>query len=472
MLSDKLTEEELNKLERKLKKEYSKAYALLKAQADEYFERYKDRWQKEYKAYQNGVYTKEQFELWEQAQLGRGQHWEKLRDDMAYRMTHTNEIACSYINGVTPSVYSTNYNFTAFQCEKWTGIGFEVVNEDVVENLMLEKDNVTEFRTVSVNPKRDYEWNSKQIQSALTSGILQGKGIDSLAESFMTVMKRNQASAIRNARTAVTSAQNAGRMDMLGRAQSMGINVKKKWISTHDGRVRDSHAMLDGQIRDVDKAFANGLMFPADSSGHPREVYNCRCTMGYILPDYEDVKSNESYDEWLKVKNRELGTGSVSNVKPHRESEKIGKIDFHDTKAIDKLFTDFEKKNVNSDIELACVVTKEGEIFKCFGVNNAVYPYTDLGEKFIGAKVTHIHPKEFTSYSFSDTDISTFYDCQLEMLRGTDVKYTYILDRSGIVEDMEIMQRPLADIREDFAHYNATSKAIKYGYGYKRMKND
>ena len=89
----------------------------------------------------------------------------------------------------------------------------------------------------------------------------------------------NKSSAVRTARTAVTGAQNAGRMDSYVAAEKMGIKVRKEWLATLDGRTRHSHAMLDGKVVDKDKKFENGCMFPGDPNGPASEVYNCRCAL-------------------------------------------------------------------------------------------------------------------------------------------------------------------------------------------------
>lgn len=96
----------------------------------------------------------------------------------------------------------------------------------------------------------------------------------------ITTMSRD--SAIRTARTAVTGAQNAGRMDSYAAAEKMGIKLKKQWLATLDGRTRHAHAMLDGQTVDIDKPFkvdGNEIMFPGDTSAPGYLVYNCRCTV-------------------------------------------------------------------------------------------------------------------------------------------------------------------------------------------------
>lgn len=118
---------------------------------------------------------------------------------------------------------------------------------------------------------------------------MQGKGIGKIADDLQSrIRDMNRASAIRTARTAVTGAQNAGRLDTYRSAHNMGIKLKKRWLATLDNRTRHAHAMLDGQTVDVDKPFkVDGyeLMYPGDSSAPGYLVYNCRCTMIADLPD-------------------------------------------------------------------------------------------------------------------------------------------------------------------------------------------
>ena len=131
----------------------------------------------------------------------------------------------------------------------------------------------------------------------------------------------NKSSAIRTARTAVTGAQNAGRMDSYVAAEKMGIKVRKEWLATIDGRTRHSHAMLDGEVVDNDEAFRNGCMFPGDPNGAPEETYNCRCTMVASVDGVEtsnaqrrvrnpengknELVSDMTYSEWAGWKNKQ-----------------------------------------------------------------------------------------------------------------------------------------------------------------------
>ena len=110
------------------------------------------------------------------------------------------------------------------------------------------------------------------------------------------------------ARTAITAAQNAGRIERLHEAEEMGIKVQKRWMATLDDRTRDSHAELDGQTVDVDEDFVaynrDGsvatLAYPGDPSAPFEQICNCRCTMVYVYPDFQQSFERSAfagYDE-------------------------------------------------------------------------------------------------------------------------------------------------------------------------------
>ena len=103
--------------------------------------------------------------------------------------------------------------------------------------------------------------------------------MDKIAGRLSKVTGMNETAAIRNARTMVTGAENKGRQDSYARATADGIILERTWIATNDSRTRHSHAVLDGETKQIDTPFSNGLMYPGDPDGEPSEVYNCRCTL-------------------------------------------------------------------------------------------------------------------------------------------------------------------------------------------------
>ena len=114
--------------------------------------------------------------------------------------------------------------------------------------------------------------------------------MDKIADRMQTVTDMNGVSAIRNARTMVTGAENAGRIDMMHKAATDGVIMRKRWIATTDSRTRDWHRDLDGIEVDMDEPFQNDfgdIMFPGDPTADGANVWNCRCTLGYRIVGFK-----------------------------------------------------------------------------------------------------------------------------------------------------------------------------------------
>lgn len=303
--SDQETEKLFIKTKAEIKSIYKKAAKEANKTAQEYFANLPERWRTEYQAYLDGKYTKSQFIAWFNSQIGRGKRWKTVRDDIANTAVNANKKAAEVINKASTSVFALNSNYAAYEIEKGTGIAFNIVDNKTVNELLKGK-NHSEFRTINPDPIRDYKWNYERIQNALTSGILQGKSIPRLADSFLEVMENNRNAAVRNCRTAVTSAQSAGRQERYEEAEKKGIKIVKEWMSVKDERTRDSHAELDGVRVPIDDEFPNGLKYPGDPAGYPSEVYNCRCTMRAVVLGYDNEnarvtgKNKQTYKEWAK----------------------------------------------------------------------------------------------------------------------------------------------------------------------------
>jgi SPP1 gp7 family putative phage head morphogenesis protein len=316
-----LTDEKLKKLERRIASIYRKARDELQETVDAYFESFAKR-DEEMKdligTFVNGrEWTEQDYKQWRLAQIGRGKRFETLRDKVAERMTKANETAVSYVNDATQGIYSLNRNYAAYTIEQVAGdVGFDLWDEQTVKRLIVEQPDLMPYYPPKKAVKRgiDLTYGKKQITSTVTSGILQGKSIKGLADDLQTrIPTMNRDSAIRTARTAVTGAQNAGRIDSYTAAQKMGIKLQKEWLATLDGRTRHSHAMLDGEKVETDEKFSNGCRFPGDPQGRPEEIYNCRCTLIASLPDVD------TSDAQRRPRNQETGENKVISDMTYQE---------------------------------------------------------------------------------------------------------------------------------------------------------
>lgn len=298
--SDKYTEKRLREVEKRLQQVYQEAHKELKEKATEYFKTFQSRYLKEYNAYMEGKYTDAEFFQWVNNQVARGARWEALRDQMARRLTDANKLAADYINDVTPEVFRENYNYSAYEIEKGSGISFDLLDEDTIRR--LSEGEIELLPPARVDIPKDERWNRQKVQNAVLQGILQGDAVGDLAKRLESVANMNRSAAIRNARTMITGAQNGGRQESYNRASAIGIEMQKEWMSANDHRVRDSHRQLNGVRVRYDEPFPNGCMYPADPKGKPCEVYNCRCTMVAITIHADQARRNnhdvKSYKEW------------------------------------------------------------------------------------------------------------------------------------------------------------------------------
>lgn len=131
-----------------------------------------------------------------------------------------------------------------------------------------------------LDERRDLEWTKRRVRLAVKTGMERGADIPTIARAVRMVSGMSRSAAVRAARTAVTSAECSARLDVAKAAKG---GVLLEWIAARDSRTRKSHAALDGQKVKPGERFANGLRFPADPKGRPEEVYNCRCTLGYVV---------------------------------------------------------------------------------------------------------------------------------------------------------------------------------------------
>lgn len=303
----KVTDKELAALEQRIEKVYSDASKDLKKTIDEYFAKFVERDKAQQKLLEDGKITDEQYKQWRLNQIGRGERFKDLQKRVAERCTKANETAVAYVNDETPSIYTLNRNYGAYEIESVAGdVGFTMWDESTVRRLAVEEPDIMPYypQKRAVNRGIDLDYGKRQISVQVTSSILQGHSIGKIANNLQgKLVDMNRASAIRTARTAVTAAQNGGRQASYESAEKMGIEMEKEWIATLDNRTRHSHAVLDGERVAVDGKFSNGCRYPSDPQGKPWEVYNCRCTMianvnGVDMPGAKRRARNPETGEW------------------------------------------------------------------------------------------------------------------------------------------------------------------------------
>ena len=135
------------------------------------------------------------------------------------------------------------------------------------------------FTNLAIEGFTDKNFIYRELKRNFAIGMLQGEGIPKLAKRIQGVINSNMKRAVLIARTENTRVENEARNEVFNNASKNGIELKKKWLSARDSRVRKSHSFINGEVAEMNEQFSNGLEYPGDPSGDPREVCNCRCSM-------------------------------------------------------------------------------------------------------------------------------------------------------------------------------------------------
>lgn len=301
---------------------YGQAYEELRADAEKFLADFREADEVKRKAVENGTLSSEDYKNWRRTQLLTGRTMYAKVDAIANNLANTNLIALSIINGYMPWVYATSGNWAIYDIEHNAQIntGFTLYNEAAIEKIIRENPDLLPRKKLDI--PRDKLWNKQQLNSAIMQAIIQGDTVEKIADRLAAVTDMNRNHALTNAVTMTTAAQSGGRVDTYKRAMDMGINIKgNAWIATLDGHTRTSHRKQDNMVVPVGEKFPNGLTRPGDPSGHPSEVYGCRCTLVAVFADQDLTKIDRhsrlgdmSYEEWKNAKGDEPIFRKARNV--------------------------------------------------------------------------------------------------------------------------------------------------------------
>ncbi len=300
------TENQISLLEYSFKQVFKQAQDEAQATLDAYMKKFQKQDEAKRKELTAGKITKQEYKEWRKKKMMYKQQYTTTVNQMALSYADADTLAMDYLAGRLPKILGVNFDYGACEVlgEKWS---FKLYDQKTVERLIATDPKM--LPDPRPDKYKDLEWYRKQVNSAVTQGILQGKPIKDIAKSLDSVTNSGKAAALRNTRTAVTGAECAGREESYKMAKADGISVKHKWIATLDGKTRHSHAAQHEEIREIDEAFSNGCRYPGDPNGAPREVYNCRCTIVAHVDKYA------KYDDYSKYGNGKLGDETVQEWK-------------------------------------------------------------------------------------------------------------------------------------------------------------
>lgn len=308
-------DKKISEVNRELRRTYRTAQVELKKKLADFEKRFAAESKKKKAQLANGEITKEEYQSWLTGRVFVRNQWEANIRQVNKVLLDINQQAANIVNTSRFDVFAENYNFAAWQAERAINVSFSLYNAESVAKLIL--DNPQLLPEWKVDEEKDYVWNYRKVNNIIRQGIIQGEGVPELTDRLCRDLATGNENKMRMfARTAITEAQSAGRQQQMNDAHDMGIEVRKQWLATFDGRTRDSHRYLDGQEVDYNKPFKSllgDIMFPGDPTADAADVFNCRCRMVTIYPKYDagrdDWRQNEiidgqTYAEWKQGKKK------------------------------------------------------------------------------------------------------------------------------------------------------------------------
>jgi len=129
---------------------------------------------------------------------------------------------------------------------------------------------------VSTKTRRD-------ILAAIMEGQAEGLSVTQIAKLIRAKAGRHVA-RLRSHVIARTETHNAAGFSQNLAANVSGVQVRKRWLTAGDERVRDEHSDMNGEVVEMNALFDFGdysLAYPGDRNGPPEGVIMCRCFVNY-----------------------------------------------------------------------------------------------------------------------------------------------------------------------------------------------
>ena len=287
---DRISTRQLNRLRRRILRVYGTARREMQKQLTEFLAKYKALDERKRAQLDAGKITEDDYRIWLQNQVFQSDLMHAKLDGITKTCTKAQKTAYKLARDEQYNIFSFGANWAFYELEQAAGVtfGLTLYNTEAVKLLLKENPRMVPNKRIKSESNRTYD--ARVFNRYVMQGIVQGKSVHDIAVQAVNGMADTEIHwAMNNAITALTSAQNAGALQQMHNAQALGIEVKKRWNSTHDYRTREMHRLLDQQTAELDEPFkvmGYEIQRPGDPNAAPEMVYHCRCVLSSALGKY------------------------------------------------------------------------------------------------------------------------------------------------------------------------------------------
>lgn len=237
------------------------------------------------------------------------------------------------LEGVIENLHSNSYATISDYLSRcyqdgFVGTMYDIAGQGIPFAVPIDQEQVTQ--AIQIDSKlskslydrlgEDTSYLKRAVRAEVSRGIANGSTWNQVASKLSQHMQNtpfNSAynNAMRIARTEGHRVQIQAADNAQHKAKEKGADIVKQWDASLDGRTRESHRRVDGEIRELDEPFSNGLMFPGDPSGGASEVVNCRCA----LLQRSKWALDEEELETLKERAEYYGLDKTENFNEYKE---------------------------------------------------------------------------------------------------------------------------------------------------------
>ena len=209
------------------------------------------------------------------------------------------EVLKAQLEGVLEKLHTNEFNTVSDylnQCyyDGYIGTMYDLQAQGIPLVMPIDQEQVTQ--AIQLDSKlskglytrlgEDVKQLKTTVRAEISRGIANGSSWNDMAVKIAmgmrhTPFQKAMNRAVTIARTEGHRIQAASALDAQHKAKDAGADVLKQWDSTLDGNTRDTHRMLDGQLREVDEDFevAGKAASAPGHFGDPAEDCNCRCIL-------------------------------------------------------------------------------------------------------------------------------------------------------------------------------------------------